>query len=72
VGVVEYVHRRLLEKRAEGIGILLSSEDLDEVLDLSDRIAVLFKGQVMGIFDAREANLEQIGLLMAGVTDEAA
>jgi ABC-type uncharacterized transport system ATPase subunit len=72
VGVVEYVHRRLLEKRAEGVGILLSSEDLDEVLDLSDRIAVFFKGQVMGVFDAREAKLEQISLLMAGVTDEAA
>jgi ABC-type uncharacterized transport system ATPase subunit len=66
VGVVEYVHQRLLEKRAEGIGILLSSEDLDEILDLSDRIAVLFKGRVMGVFDAREARLEQIGLLMAG------
>jgi general nucleoside transport system ATP-binding protein len=68
VGVVEYVHGRLLEKRAEGVGILLSSEDLDEILDLSDRIAVLFKGQVMGIFDARAATVEQIGLLMAGVT----
>ncbi len=72
VGVIEYVHRRLLEKRAEGVGILLSSEDLDEIMDLSDRIAVLYKGQIMGVFEAGEARLEQIGLLMAGCVDEVA
>jgi simple sugar transport system ATP-binding protein len=72
VGVIEYVHKRLLEKRAEGIGILLASEDLDEIMSLSDRIAVIFKGQIMGIFDGKEANLEKIGLLMAGVADEVA
>jgi len=70
VGVIEYVHKRLLEKRAEGIGILLASEDLDEVFDLSDRIAVIFKGQIMGVFDAHAANIEKIGLLMAGVKEE--
>jgi general nucleoside transport system ATP-binding protein len=69
VGVIEYVHKRLLEKREEGIGILLASEDLDEIMDLSDRIAVLFKGQILGIFDEQEADIEKIGLLMAGVTD---
>jgi simple sugar transport system ATP-binding protein len=72
VGVIEYVHKRLLEKRAEGIGILMASEDLDEIMDLSDRIAILFKGQIMGIFEDKEATLEKIGLLMAGVKDEAA
>ncbi len=72
VGVIEYVHHRLLEKRAEGVGILLASEDLDETLDLSDRVAVLFKGRVMGVFEASEARLEQIGLLMAGCEDETA
>ena len=70
VGVIEYVHQRLLEKRAEGIGILLASEDLDEIMDLSDRIAIIFKGQIMGIFECKEAKLEKIGLLMAGVKDE--
>ncbi len=70
VGVIEYVHKRLLEKRAEGIGILLASEDLDEVIDLSDRVAVIFKGQIMGVFDSQAANIEKIGLLMAGVKEE--
>jgi ABC-type uncharacterized transport system ATPase subunit len=72
VGVIEYVHQRLLEKRAEGIGILLASEDLDEIMDLSDRIAIIFKGQIMGIFECKEAKIEKIGLLMAGVKDEVA
>lgn len=70
IGVIEYVHDCLLEKRSEGIGILLCSEDLDEIMDLSDRIAVIFKGQIVGIVDARQATLEQIGLLMAGCVDE--
>ena len=72
VGVIEYVHRRLLEKRAEGVGILLASEDLEEILSLSDRVAVLFKGQIMGIFESSQASLEEIGLLMAGVRGETA
>ncbi len=71
VGVIEYVRRRLLEKRDEGAGILLASEDLDEILNISDRIAVMFKGRIMGIFEAHEADLEQIGLLMAGVQEAA-
>jgi len=67
VGVIEYVRQRLLEKRAEGIGILLSSEDLDDIFNLADRIAVIFRGEIMGIFDTADADLERIGLLMAGV-----
>lgn len=69
VGVIEYVHRRLLEQRAEGAAILMASEDLDEVLSLSDRVAVIFRGQIMGIFNAKDADLETIGLLMAGVKE---
>lgn len=69
VGVIEYVRKRLIEKRDEGVGILLASEDLDELLNVSDRIAVMFKGQIMGIFDAKNADLERIGLLMAGVKE---
>ncbi len=69
VGVIEYVRQRLLEKRDEGVGILLASEDLDEILNISDRIAVIFQGQIMAIFDTQEADLEKIGLLMAGVKE---
>ena len=55
------------QQRARGAATLLISEDLDELLALSDRIAVLFEGQVMGILPARGADPEEIGLLMAGV-----
>lgn len=70
VGATEYVRRRLLEQRDRGAGILLISEDLDELLNLSNRIAVIFKGRIMGILDAERATLEQLGLLMAGVHQE--
>ena len=66
VGVVEYVHKQLLKKRKEGTAILLASEDLDELFLLADRIAVIFKGEIMGILDAEEADIEQVGLLMTG------
>ena len=67
VGATEYVRRRLLEQRDRGAGILLISEDLDEIFNLSNRIAVIFKGRIMGILDAEQATLEQVGLMMAGV-----
>ncbi len=70
VGVIEYVHRRLLEKRAEGTAVLLASEDLEEIFSLSDRIAVIYKGQIMGIFPTQDADLDRIGLLMAGVSGD--
>jgi len=70
VGVIEYVHKQLLEMRSHGVGILLISEDLDEILNLSDRIAVMFKGRILRIFDAHEAEIEKIGLLMAGIMDK--
>lgn len=66
VGVIEYVHREFLKKRSEGVGILLFSEDLDEIFTLSDRIAVIFKGEIVGLFLSQEADIEKIGLLMAG------
>ena len=70
VGVIEYVQKQLLEMRRNGIGILLISEDLDEIFNLSDRIAVMFKGRILKIFEANEADLESIGLLMAGIVDK--
>jgi simple sugar transport system ATP-binding protein len=67
IGATEYVHARLLEQRGEGTAILLISEDLDEILALSDRIAVIFEGQIMGVVNSDEATPEQLGLMMAGV-----
>ena len=69
VGVIEYVHKQFLKLRSEGVGILLFSEDLDEILTLSDRIAVIYQGEIWGVFDAEDADIEKIGLLMAGVKD---
>lgn len=70
VGAIEYIYQRLVELRDEGIGVLLISEDLDEIFNVADRIAVLHKGQIMGDIPTRDANREQIGLLMAGVREE--
>jgi simple sugar transport system ATP-binding protein len=67
VGATEYVHRRLLEQRSSGAGILLISEDLDELFNLSDRIAVLYRGEIVGLFITQQTSLEQVGMLMAGV-----
>jgi ABC-type uncharacterized transport system ATPase subunit len=66
VGATEQTHRLLTEQRDRGAGVLLVSEDLDELLRLSNRIAVLFAGQIMGIVDADGADREQLGLMMAG------
>jgi ABC-type uncharacterized transport system ATPase subunit len=69
VGVIEYVHNQFLKLRREGVGILLFSEDLDEIFTLSDRIAVIYQGEILGVFDNQEVDIEKIGLLMAGVTE---
>jgi len=68
VGSIEYIHRRLIEKRSEGCAILLVSTELDEVMQLSDRIAVMYRGKILAIVDAEIATKEELGLLMAGVT----
>jgi ABC-type uncharacterized transport system ATPase subunit len=66
VGATEYVRKRLLEERERGTAVVLLSEDLDEVLALSDRIAVIYEGRIMGVVPSAEATPERIGLLMAG------
>ncbi len=71
IGATEYVREQLLAQRRAGVAILLISEDLDEILALSDRIAVLYEGQVMDIVPREEATAERLGLLMAGVRPEA-
>ncbi len=67
VGSIEYIHNRIIEKRDEGTAVLLVSSELDEILALSDRIAVMYRGQIMEIVDAGQANKEYLGLLMAGI-----
>jgi simple sugar transport system ATP-binding protein len=66
VGATEYVRRRLLEQRERGRAILLISADLEEVLTLSDRVAVLFEGEITGLLNADEIEIETLGLMMAG------
>lgn len=70
IGAMEYIHQRLLDQRAEGTATLLISEDLDEVLALSDRIAVMYEGKVMDVVAREQTNAEELGLLMAGVYPE--
>ena len=65
---IEHTHRLLLSLRKKGSGILLVSEDLDEVMALSDRIAVMFNGKITGVKESGRTNMQEIGLMMAGVT----
>jgi simple sugar transport system ATP-binding protein len=66
VGATELIRQLLLRQRDAGAGVLLVSEDLEEILSLADRIAVMFRGEIMGIVEASEAELGEIGLMMAG------
>jgi simple sugar transport system ATP-binding protein len=66
IGATEYIHQTLLKQRAAGTATMLISEDLDEVRNLSDRIAVIYEGQIMGIVERGQATVEQLGLMMAG------
>ncbi|MSO58329.1 MAG: ABC transporter ATP-binding protein [Thermoleophilia bacterium] len=72
VGAIETVHAYLREAAAKGMAILLLSEDLDEVLTLADRVLVMYEGTIAGERDARTARVEELGLLMAGITEAAA
>ena len=66
VGGIEAVHRVLLERRAAGVAIVLISEELDEVLSLSDRVVVMYEGRIVGSFPSETADIHEIGLLMTG------
>ncbi len=65
VGSIEFIHKQAIRKRDAGTGILLVSAELDEILELSDRIAVMYRGEIVALVDGRTANKEDIGLLMA-------
>jgi simple sugar transport system ATP-binding protein len=71
VGATETVRRQLVSQRDAGLGVLFFSEDLDELLQISDRVAVLFEGKMMGVFDTNTVNIDHIGMLMAGMDREA-
>ncbi len=66
VGATDYVRSTLLEQRDRGAAVLLLSEDLEEIMALSDRIAVIYGGKIMGVLPAQEATAEKLGLMMAG------
>ena len=69
MGAVEFIHAELLKIKESGIGILLISEELDEILDISDRIAVIYKGSIQRFLERSEATPERLGILMAGVKE---
>jgi simple sugar transport system ATP-binding protein len=66
VSAIEFIHARLLEQRAAGAGILLISSELEEILALSDRIAVMYAGKIVGVVAASQADIHQLGLMMGG------
>ena len=70
MGAAEFIHKELLKLRRGGVGILLISEELEEIMNLSDRIAVIFKGQNQRILARDEATTEKLGILMAGVKED--
>jgi general nucleoside transport system ATP-binding protein len=74
VGSIEFIHKRIIEQRdaERGVAVLLVSAELDEIMALSDRIAVMYRGQIVATVDAQAATREQLGLLMAGVPAESA
>jgi simple sugar transport system ATP-binding protein len=72
IGAIEFIHRRLIGLRDAGVGILLVSVELDEIMNLSDRILTMCGGHITGERRPAETNEQDLGLLMAGVTDHAA
>ncbi len=72
VGSIEYIHRTLVQMRDAGVAVLVVSAELDEIMGLSDRIAVMYRGNIVATLDADSTTREEMGLLMAGVKKEAA
>ena len=70
VGAAEYVSERLRQAAADGLGVLLISSELEEILDLSDRVLVMHRGAIVGDMPRADATPERLGLLMGGSTDQ--
>lgn len=70
VGSIEYIHKRIVQKRSEDCAVLLVSPELDEIMELSDRIAVMYRGKIFAIVQSNQVTKKQIGLMMAGVMPE--
>jgi simple sugar transport system ATP-binding protein len=66
IGATGFIRNKLTEQRDRGAAILLVSEDLDEIMTLSDRIAVMYGGEIVGIVPTFQANVKEIGLMMTG------
>lgn len=66
VGAIEFIHRRLIEQRDHGKAVLLVSFELDEIMSVSDRIAVIYEGRIVAVVDPKETDEQELGLLMAG------
>ena len=71
IGAIEFIHHCLVQERDNGKGVLLVSTELDELLSLSDRIIVMFKGEIMGEVAAGAFDVSEIGLMMAGKQQKA-
>jgi simple sugar transport system ATP-binding protein len=70
VGSIQYIHAQIVSKRDEGVAVLLVSSELDEVMALADRIAVMCRGRIVGLLDGAEATREAVGRLMAGIAPQ--
>lgn len=66
VGAIEYIHEQIVKKRDQGAGVLLVSFELDEVMNLADRILVMYEGEIVGEFDSKAVTTQELGLYMAG------
>lgn len=71
VGAIEYIHAQIVKDRDEGAGVLLVSLELDEVMNLSDRILVMYEGEIVGELDPKKTTVQELGLYMAGVKRDA-
>ncbi|MEM2044129.1 MAG: heme ABC transporter ATP-binding protein, partial [Candidatus Caldarchaeum sp.] len=70
IASTEFIHQMLLKKTGQGVAVLLVSEELEELMSLSDRIMVMYKGEVVGVLERGRYDLEEIGLMMTGVRRE--
>ena len=66
VGAIEFIHKEIVRKRDEGAAVLLVSLELEEVMNLSDRILVMYEGEIVGELDPKKTNVQELGLYMAG------